>query len=175
MIITAMKVRHAQPYKGDIIHVVVETPQYSLEKYAYDRDLKAFSLKKTLPAGSAFPFDFGFVPNTLCDDGDPVDALVLVEGETYPGCILAARLVGVLEAVEADKNNKQVRNDRLIAVSVESQLYKNITDVKELDKKMIHSIEDFFTSYNKQEGRTFKPLKWNNAKAAHKKVLTCKE
>ncbi len=170
-----MKLKHTQSYKSDIIHVVVETPQYSLGKYAYDPELKAFSLKKTLAAGNAFPFDFGFVPNTLCDDGDPVDALVLVEGETYPGCILAARLVGVLEAIEVDKDNKPVRNDRLIAVSVESQLYKDITDVKELDKKFIHKIEDFFMSYNKQEGKTFTPLKWNNAKAAHKKVLTCKE
>lgn len=170
-----MRVKNVQSYKTDIIHVVVETPQYSSSKYAYDPELKEFSLKKTLPQGSAFPFDFGFVPNTLCDDGDPIDALVLVEGETYPGCILAARLVGVLEATETGKNNKPVRNDQLIAVSVESQLYKDIKDVKELNKKITDQIESFFITYNKQEGKIFKPLKWNNARAALKKVHTCKE
>lgn len=170
-----MRVKSIQPYKSDIIHVVVETPQYSADKYAYDPELKTFSLKKTLPNGSAFPFDFGFVPNTLCDDGDPIDALVLVEGETYPGCVLAARLVGVLEATEAEKNNKPVRNDRLIAISVDSELYKNITDIKELDKKVTDQIEDFFVRYNKYEGKVFKPLKWNNANAARKKVEACKE
>jgi len=155
--------------------VVVETPQYSSDKYAYDPESKVFSFKKTLPNDSKSPFNFGFVPNTLCDDGTPIDALVLIEGQTYPGCILAARLVGILEATEEEKNNKPIRNDRLIAISVESELYKDITDIKELDKKVTDQIEDFFVAYNKQDGKIFKPLKWKNAKAALKKIQTCKE
>lgn len=169
-----MKVKNIQSYKNDVIHVVVETPQYSSNKYAYDPELKTFNVQKTL-AGNAFPFDFGFVPNTLCDDGDPIGALVLMEGQTYPGCVLAARLVGILEATETEENHKPVRNDRLIAVSIESRLYDEITDVNELDENTVNKIEEFFIRYNKQEGKVFKPLRWNNAKAAHKKVLVCKE
>ena len=170
-----MKLKTSQACKTDIIYVVVETPQHSSDKYEYNPDLKAFSFKKTLPVGSTFPFDFGFVPNTLCDDGDPIDALVLIEGETYPGCVLATRLVGMLEATETEKDHKPIRNDRLIAVSIESQLYKSITDVKELNKDMIDQIEKFLIAYNKEEGKVFKPLKWNNARAALKKIQTCKE
>jgi len=170
-----MVLNKIENYKNDIVHVVIETPQYSANKYVYDPELKDFSFKKKLPAGSSFPFDFGFVPNTLCEDGEPIDALILIEGQTYPGCVLAARLIGILEATETGENNKPIRNDRLIAVSIESELYKNIIDIKDLNKNLIHDIEKFFIDYNKHEEKVFKPVKWSNAKAALKKVHTCKE
>ena len=170
-----MILKKNEKFKSDIVHVVIETPQYSINKYAYDPELKEFSLEKTLPRGNTFPFDFGFVPNTLCTDGEPIDALVLIEGQTYPGCVLAARLIGVLEAIETGDDKKPIRNDRLIAVSIESQLYKNITDVKDLNKTLIHDIEKFFITYNKHEEKVFRPLKWNNARAALKKMQECKE
>lgn len=161
-------------YKKDIVHVIIETPQYSSNKYAYDSELKVFKLKKTLPLGSAFPFDFGFVPNTICEDGDPLDVLVLIEGQTYPGCLVAARLVGILKATQTE-GNKTMRNDRLVAISIESQLYKDITDIRQLNKNMLSQIEHFFIDYNKHENKVFKPLKWGNAKDAFKKIKDCKE
>jgi len=169
-----MNTRNIHSHKNEIVHVVIETPQYSTNTYGYDPDLKVFKQKQTLP-GSAFPFDFGFVPNTLCEDGDPLDVLVLIEGQTYPGCLLTTRLIGILEAQQADENAKPIRNDRLIAISVESQLYSDITDVKELDKDMIKQMENFFIDYNKREGRIFKPLRWGNAKLALKKIHACKD
>ncbi len=169
-----MNVKSIAAHKNEIVHVVIETPQYSSNKYAYDPELKIFKLKKTLPLGYEFPFDFGFVPNTLCEDGDPLDVLVLIEGQTYPGCLIAARLIGILKASQAE-GDKSVRNDRLVAVSIESKMYEGITDIKQLNKNMLAQIENFFIDYNKQEGKVFKPLKWGDAKSALKKIKECKE
>ncbi|MGN6646006.1 MAG: inorganic diphosphatase [Cytophaga sp.] len=169
-----MNLKTLKVHKNEIVHVVIETPQYSANKYAYDPDLKIFKLKKTLPLGYEFPFDFGFIPNTVCEDGDPLDVLVLIEGQTYPGCLVSARLVGILEATQTEKN-KAIRNDRLIAVSTESQLYADITDLKELNKNILTQIEKFFIDYNKHEGKVFKPLRWGGVKAAIKKIKDCKE
>src|SRR5262252_5677838 len=77
---------------GDAIQVVIETPKGSRNKYAYDPKVGLFRLKKALPAGMAFPYDFGFVPSTLADDGDPVDVLVLMDEPAFPGCLLKCRI-----------------------------------------------------------------------------------
>lgn len=170
-----MNVKTVSTCMSDIIHVVIESPQYSSNKYMYDAELKEFRLKKALPKGTEFPFDFGFIPNTLCDDGEPLQALVLIEGETYPGCLLTARVIGVLEATETAADNKPLRNDRLIAVSIDSYIYKNIQDVKDLDKDRRMQVEHFFKEYNRFENRIFKPLKWSSAAVAWKKIDDCKE
>ena len=87
------------PFAGrTTVHVIVETPRGHRNKYHYDADLDAFRLKKVLAAGFAFPYDFGFIPGTKASDGDPLDVLLLMDEPAYPGCIVEARLVGVLEA-----------------------------------------------------------------------------
>src|SRR5712672_4842173 len=97
----------------EIIKVVIETPKGSRNKYAFDQDEKAFTLKKVLPAGMAFPYDFGFVPSTLAEDGDPLDVLVLMDEPAFPGCVLSCRPIGVIEGEQGKKKNKE-RNDRII-------------------------------------------------------------
>jgi inorganic pyrophosphatase len=83
--------------KGDdTVRVVIETPKDSRNKYAFDSEDEVFVLKRVLPAGMAFPYDFGFVPSTLAEDGDPVDVLVLMDQPAFPGCVLKCRLVGVI-------------------------------------------------------------------------------
>ena len=96
-----------------ILQVVIETPKGSRNKYAFDADQKIFSLRKVLPAGMAFPYDFGFLPRTIAGDGDPIDVLVLMDEPAFPGCLLRARLIGVIEGEQLDKAGK-IRNDRLI-------------------------------------------------------------
>src|SRR5215471_19324706 len=81
--------------KSKTIRVVIETPKGSRNKYALDADNKVFVLKKVLPAGMEFPYDFGFVPSTRADDGDPVDVLVLMDEPAFPGCVLTCRPIGV--------------------------------------------------------------------------------
>src|SRR4051812_5075636 len=80
------------------VNVVVETPRGSVHKLSYDDERDVFVLKKSLPLGMSFPFDFGFVPGTKAGDGDPLDVLLLLDGATPPGVLVASRLVGAIEA-----------------------------------------------------------------------------
>src|SRR4051794_28861688 len=101
----------------DQLNVIVETPMGCRNKYAYDPELGLFQLRKALPEGMVFPFDFGFVPATQGGDGDPLDVLVITEEAAYPGCLIHARLLGVIEAEQKGKG-KAERNDRLVAAAI---------------------------------------------------------
>src|SRR5437763_14822944 len=99
----------------ELLRVVIETPKGSRNKFAFDPQQHIFELKKVLPAGMTFPYDFGFVPSTLAEDGDPVDVLVLMDEPAFPGCVLSCRPVGVFGGEQKDKKGQQ-RNDSIIAV-----------------------------------------------------------
>jgi len=167
-----MKISKIPPiYKG-LVNVIIETPRGCQNKYDFDPDLAVFVLNKTLPMGTVFPFDFGFIPQTLGEDGDPLDVLVIIDEPVYPGCMIHARLLGVLEAKqEDDEKGKKIRNDRLVAVSDCSVLYENIKNIDDLNKSMVKEIENFFIDYNKDEGKKFEPLGWKNAKTAMKLIM----
>ena len=98
------------PFDGDELIVVIETPKGSHNKFAYEPRYGAFVLKGMLPVGAIFPFDFGMIPSTLGDDGDPLDVLLLMDAPAYPGCIVPSRLIGVIEAEQTEKGKKE-RND----------------------------------------------------------------
>ena len=161
-----MKIASIDPKDENIINVIIETPRGSQNKFAYDQELKTFCLRKTLPMGTVFPFDFGFIPKTEAADGDPIDILVIMEEPVYPGCLVRTRLLGILEAEQTEKDGKKVRNDRLVGVSECSVLYKSIRRIEDLNKSMVREIENFFKDYNKHEGKKFKVLDWKGRKAA---------
>lgn len=138
------------------LNVVVDTPKGSRNKYKYDEEHGQWRLSKVLPQGMYFPYDFGFVPSTRGGDGDLLDVLVLMDEPAFPGCVVSARLIGVLEAEQTERG-KTVRNDRLVAV-VETPY--NPAEYHSLDElsQRLDEIEHFFVSYNQVEGRVFKPL-----------------
>jgi inorganic pyrophosphatase len=140
------------------LHVVVETPKGSRNKYNYDERLGLFKLGGVLPAGAVFPFDFGFVPLTLGGDGDPLDVLVLMDEPAFAGCLVRARLLGVVEAEQTERDGETTRNDRLVAVASKSHLYSRALSLSSLDPGLIDEIEHFFVSYNRIKGKEFKPL-----------------
>src|SRR3977135_997199 len=105
-------------YSDQTIHVVIEHPKGSRNKYAFDPEQKVFELKKVLPAGMAFPYDFGFIPSTKAEDGDPVDVLVLMDEPAFPGVVVKCRLIGIIEGEQGDNEDKE-RNDRVVAVGKE--------------------------------------------------------
>src|SRR5258708_14126914 len=111
--------------KNGILQVIVETPKGYRNKFAFDPDQGIFALKKVLPAGMAFPYDFGFLPQTRAEDGDPIDVLLLMDEPAFPGCAARARLVGVIEGEQLD-GNKKVPTDMLVAVAEANHLYANI-------------------------------------------------
>jgi inorganic pyrophosphatase len=109
---------HLKPFDSadkQMLRVVIETPKGNRNKFAFNVEDHIFELKKVLPAGMAFPYDFGFVPSTLADDGDPVDVLVLTDEPAFPECALKCRPIGVIQGEQGGKK-KEVRNDRIIAV-----------------------------------------------------------
>lgn len=152
MNIVSLKAFDAQ--SGDL-NVVIETPKGSRNKFAYDVELELYRLKGMLPVGASFPYDFGFVPSTLGEDGDPLDVLLLMEEPAFPGCLVAARLIGVIE-VEQTEEGKTEKNDRLIAVYAKSPLYKETESLADLNEALLHEIEHFFGSYNEAKGKQFK-------------------
>lgn len=151
------------------VQVVVETPKGSRNKYAFDKAQRVFALTKVLPAGMAFPYDFGFVPSTLADDGDPVDVLVLMDEPAFAGCLLTCRLVGVIEGEQVD-GKKRIRNDRLVAVEQDNHSYAAIQHVDDLGKAFVRELEEFFVNYHQLIGKRFKILNVRGPKEARRRV-----
>jgi inorganic pyrophosphatase len=135
--------------------VIIETPKGSRTKLAYDPELEAFVVKKVLPQGLSFPFDFGFIPSTRGEDGDPLDILVLMDDPVASGSIVPSRLIGVIEAEQKEQDGEVARNDRLIAVAEVCQLFADIKKLSDLPDTVVSQIERFFVTYNEQEGRQF--------------------
>lgn len=142
---------------SELCNVVIETPKGSRNKFDYDPQLGLFRLGGVLPLGAVFPFDFGFVPSTVGGDGDPLDVLVLMDEPAFTGCLVAARLIGVIEA-EQTEHDETTRNDRLIAVSANSRNHYDIHSLDDINANRIDEIEHFFVSYNASKGKHFKLL-----------------
>jgi len=160
------------PVDGDsqgTINVIIETPKCCRNKYAFDPELKVFELKKVLPAGMTFPYDFGFIPSTKADDGDPIDVLVLMDEPAFPGCLLKCRVVGVIEAEQGKKKDKE-RNDRIIAVEDGNHSYSHVKHVDDLGKKFVREIEEFFVNYHELTGKKYSILDVKGPTAAHRLV-----
>lgn len=141
----------------DNINAIVETPKGSRNKYAYDEEIDIIKLKKALPAGMVFPFDFGFIPCTLAEDGDPMDILVLTDSPTFPGCLVECKVLGIIK-VEQEKNGAKVRNDRVIAVQLDSRMYSSANNIDDLPEGLVKEIVHFFASYNNVSEDVFNPL-----------------
>ena len=153
------------------IDIVVETPRGSAQKYNYDPESKFFRLKKILPAGMVFPYDFGFIPNTKGEDGDPLDILIISEFNSFPGCMITCRIIGGIKATQVERDKKEaVRNDRFMAVPVQSSTYDKINNVQDLPEKIIKDIQHFFINYNELAGKVFTPVDLFNSISAMKTI-----
>lgn len=160
---------------NDFITVIIETPMGSAQKYDYEPGTNCFKLKKMMPAGMVFPFDFGFVPGTKGDDGDPLDIIVISEAGTFPGCCMDCRIIGGMMAEQTERNGERMRNDRFLAVPIVSQVFGNIHDVDGLPHGMMAQLEQFFKNYNEQAGKQFRPLRTMNAKEALQAIVESKK
>jgi inorganic pyrophosphatase len=152
-----------------LVQVIIETPKGSRNKYAFDTEQKIFSLKTVLPAGMAFPYDFGFLPSTKGGDGDPVDVLVLMDEPAFPGCLLKCRLIGVIEGEQESKKKKE-RNDRLIAIEHGNHAWSNVKSIDDLGDHFCKELEEFFVDYHKLSGEQYRVLALKGPKAARKLI-----
>jgi len=151
------------------VRVIVETPKGRRNKFKFDPDQKCFILGAVLPAGLAFPYDFGFLPDTLADDGDPLDVLLLMDESAFPGCVVESRLIGVLE-IEQSKDGKAYRNDRIIAVAEKAHDYRDLRSLKDLNENLLKEIEQFFEANSRIKGKEFKLLAARGPKRARRLV-----
>ena len=139
------------------VQVFVETPTGSRDKFDLDHDTGLFTWSLQLPLGSTFPFSFGFVPNTLAEDGDPLDIILLVDGAMPQGVVVPARLIGVLPVAqdEAGDGEAGTRNDRILAVPTLAQSFGDAHDIDDLREGLYEEIGAFFASYNRLIAREF--------------------
>jgi inorganic pyrophosphatase len=133
------------------LRAVVETPRGSRHKFALDPQLGAFTLKQTLASGLAWPYDYGFIPRTKGDDGDPLDILVLMDEATFSGCVLTVRVLG---KIGLRKNG--VENDRFVSCLLPSTETSLSTDgyarIDDIPKKLLSEIQEFLCNYSEQRG-----------------------
>ena len=137
----------------ELVTVVIESPKGSALKYDYEPELKRFKLNKILPAGLVFPFDFGFIPDTKGEDGDPLDVMVISEIAGFPGCLMDCRIIGGLKVNQTERDGNTVRNDRFFAVPDVSNLFADVRSIHHLPEAIINQIESFFKNYNDQAGK----------------------
>jgi len=133
--------------------VVIEANQGSRNKLKYDTERALME-----PLGVSFPYDFGFLPSTLGADGDPLDALVLMDESVPPGAVVPCRLVGVIEAEQTKKKGKTKRNDRFLLVASSSHRFRHCKDLPDIAADVLDEVERFFEFYNKQKGVEFRPI-----------------
>ena len=162
------------PDDADLLVVIIETPKGSRNKYAFDPDERIFSLTKVLPAGMEFPYDFGFVPSTKAGDGDPLDALVLMDEPAFPGCRLACRPVGIIEGEEGDKKDAE-RNDRIVCVEKGNHSYTHVRHIDDLGKAFEKELEGFFVNYHQLSGKRYRILGIRGPARARRQVKACRK
>ncbi len=151
------------------VRVVVETPRGSRAKFAYDPQLETFALTKSLLTGLTYPHDWGFVPSTKAPDGDPLDIMVIHDAATFPGLVLACRIIGVLQIEQRNKNKKE-RNDRLFAVPRRSHSERGLHDVRDLTKPIQQELEKFFIATDELEDKQLEIIGWKGPKVAIKAI-----
>ena len=141
--------------KKSTCRAIIETPKGCRNKFDYDPESNLFVLGGLLPEGMMFPFDFGFIPSTLGEDGDPLDILVLMDAPAHVGCLMEVRIIGIITAEQTEDGNTEA-NDRLLGVAIHSYDHSDLESIEDVSKTLLDQLEEFFISYNKQRGKKFR-------------------
>lgn len=126
----------------DTVNVIVEIPRFSQNKYEYDHDTNTIKLDRHLVVSMGYPAEYGFIPDTLGGDGDPLDALVLTEFPTFPGCLIETKILGM--CVMADEKGQ---DEKLIAVPSYDKRWKDASDIDDVPQEILDRISHFFRVY----------------------------
>ncbi len=154
--------------KPGILNVLIEITGGSKNKYEYDKDLEAFALDRVLYSSVKYPYDYGFVPNTLADDGDPLDGMVLIDEPTFPGCIIAARPIGMLEMIDGGD-----RDEKILCVPDKDPRYAEVKSLDDVAPHRLEEIAEFFRSYKNLEKKVTEILGWKNVESVKPLVEQC--
>lgn len=146
----------------DIVTAVVEIPQDCVNKYEYDKNLHIFRLDRNLHSPVHYPGDYGFIPRTLAEDGDPLDILILGDAPTFPGCVYYARPIGLFEMLD-----QGVRDEKVLAYATGNPRFTTIENYTEVLPHILREVEHFFATYKDLEGKRTQVLGWKDRQAAH--------
>lgn len=152
------------------VHVVIEAPRGCGVKLKYEPELGAFAFGRALPIGLTYPFDWGFVPSTRAEDGDPLDALVLSDVSSYPGVVVPCRLLGAVLLDQKDERKKRERNDRIVAVPIGADRFHQAERPEDLSPRLKEEIEHFFLDTTFFSQKAARILGWKGPKYAAAKV-----
>ncbi|MCK9151760.1 inorganic diphosphatase [Methanobacterium alcaliphilum] len=153
------------PSVPEVVYSVVEIPKGSRNKYEYDKDLESFALDRVLYSPFIYPGEYGFIPQTLYDDGDPMDIMVLMDQPTFPGCIIETRPIGIMRMIDGGDND-----DKILGVPVEDPRFKDIKDISDVPSHLLKEIAQFFKEYKNLEGKKTEVIGWENAEKAFEAV-----
>lgn len=148
------------------VYVFIEVPRGCPIKYEYDKELGIMAVDRYLYSPVYYPGDYGMIPQTHCDDGDPLDALVLVSAPGYPGTLVRARPVGVLKM-----QDEKGMDDKLICVPVKDPRFAEVKDIADLPEHTVKEISKFFETYKALEPNKWVKVTGNGGADAAKKVL----
>ncbi|MEM7554133.1 MAG: inorganic diphosphatase [Cyanobacteria bacterium P01_A01_bin.84] len=157
----------AQPKPG-LINVLIEIIGGSKNKYEFDKDINAFALDRVLYSSVKYPYDYGFVPNTLADDGDPLDGMVLMDEPTFPGCVITARPIGMLEMIDGGD-----RDEKILCVPEKDPRYADVKSLKDVAKHRLDEIAEFFRTYKNLEKKETQILGWQDVDTVKPLVDKC--
>ncbi|MDD5748017.1 MAG: inorganic diphosphatase [Actinomycetota bacterium] len=142
------------------VNVIVEVPKGSRNKYEFDHESGRIKLDRVLFSAVHYPADYGYIPETSAEDGDEVDILVLIEEPTFPGCLIKARPIGLLEM----EDEKGIDN-KILAVPVDDPRWNYAKDISDIPQHLLSEIENFFLTYKKLEAKNVESRGWQNSKA----------
>ena len=154
----------------EIIFTVIEIPQGSSNKYEFDMNFETIRLDRVLHSPTYYPGDYGFIPETLSEDGDPADVLVIISKPTFPGCLLRVKPIGLLKMEDSGKIDYKV-----LGVAYDDPNYKNVSTYKGLHEHLIAQIEHFFETYKLLENKMTKVLGWEDEIAARRYIKQAHE
>ncbi|HHT18325.1 MAG: inorganic diphosphatase [Euryarchaeota archaeon] len=154
------------PSAPEVVYAVIEIPKGSRNKYEYDKDMESFALDRVLYSPFHYPAEYGIIPQTLYDDGDPTDIMVIMDQPTFPGCVIESRPIGMMRMIDGGD-----QDDKILAVPVEDPRYKDVKDIKDVPQSLLDEIAHFFTEYKTLEGKKTEVLGWENASKAKEAIM----
>jgi len=157
----------AQPKPG-LVNILIEIPGGSKNKYEFDKDLNAFALDRVLYSSVQYPYDYGFIPNTLADDGDPLDGIVIMDQPTFPGCVITARPIGMLEMIDDGD-----RDEKLLCIPDKDPRFKEVSSLKQIASHRLDEISEFFATYKRLEKKETEILGWKDVDSVNALVEEC--
>ena len=148
--------------------VLIEIPRGSRNKYEYDFEIKRMRFDRMLYSSMMYPADYGFIPETLALDGDPLDVLVLLTEPTFPGCVMEVKPIGVFHMAD-DKGP----DEKVICVPVSDPIWNSLNDLSDVNPHLIKEIEHFFLVYKDLENKTVEVGGWGDVTEAHDIIKKC--